>query len=75
VSLAEFYDVLERHDWYYAMSDDHAVWTAGTLVANALAEEAKESREKAQLLIDWTRHMFSGEPWGTEKKPKPERPV
>jgi hypothetical protein len=27
--VAQLVDMLQRHDWYYAMSDDHRVYTRG----------------------------------------------
>lgn len=26
-----FGKMLKQHDWYYAMSDDHRIWTRGTV--------------------------------------------
>ena len=73
MNIQEYYDLLDRHDWYYDFSDDHGVWNAGRINADKLASLAT-SQEKKQLLNDFHSHKFSGKPWGTEEKPKPERP-
>jgi len=75
MNLPEFYDQLDRHDWYYEWSDDHGVWERGSSDANRLAQIAKESPVHQKLHNDFTEHKFSGESWGTEKAPKPIRPT
>lgn len=71
MTLKEFYQELEKHDWYYDMSDDHGVWERGTANKRRLEGIAEESEEHRKLYEGFSQHYFSGEPWGTEKKPKP----
>jgi hypothetical protein len=75
VTLTEFYDACARFDWFYEMSDDHRVWSAGPAARHKLLEEAKTEPAKMQVFDAWQRHVFSGEPFGTQKVTKPERPV
>ncbi len=37
-SLPEYYDMLDKHDWLYSYSDDHAVWLAGQREHQKLAD-------------------------------------
>lgn len=47
--LLLFYEKLERHDWWYMMSDDGSVYERGEKADRALRREAASSEEKAQL--------------------------
>lgn len=73
MTLLDFYDMLAKHDWYYAYSDDNRVYLAGERSRKELMAVAEESVEHADLYRAWNSHMFTGEPWGNEKTPKPER--
>ena len=73
-TLGELYEALERHDWFTAMSDDHRVWAAGEARRDTLMEAAGRIDGGEALLRGFTAHVYSGEPWGTVKQPKPERP-
>lgn len=73
-TLAEYYDMLSRHDWYYAYSDDGSVFRRGEAANQKLAAIAKTSPEHAALLAGYKQYYFSGKPWGTERAPKPGRP-
>jgi hypothetical protein len=76
MTLQEFWDLCENHDWYFAMSDDHGVWRRGQANIDRLSAIAKASgQEYVDMLEGFSKHMFSGKPWNTEKTPKPERPV
>ena len=74
MTLQEFYDQCERHDWYYDYSDDNRVWEAGLASLGSLQAAAKESPAHQALLDAFNAHQFTGKPWGNEKAPKPERP-
>lgn len=74
MTLQEFYDELDRHDWFYHFSDDHSTWCAGEADSSRLAQIAKESPEHKKLMDDFGAHYFSGESFGKPKAPKPERP-
>jgi len=74
VTLADFYDQLDRHDWYYSYSDDHRVWQRGEAERKRLDELAATIPGAAELKAAFSKHYFTGEPWGNEKQPKPARP-
>lgn len=74
MNIQKYYDALKNHDWHYAMSDDHRVFKAGEEARADLRKLAELSPEHKKLYDDWKAHVFSGRPWGTEKKPRPERP-
>lgn len=75
VTLVEFYEMLERHDWFHMMSDDRGVDNRGAQNFNKLSKIAEGDPLKQQLMKDFREHIWSGEPWKTEKKPKPARPA
>jgi hypothetical protein len=66
MNLKEFDDMLRKFDWYYQMSDDNRVWRAGETANARIREVAKTSAEHNELYEVWSKHYFSGEPWGTE---------
>ena len=66
--LLLFYEKLERHDWWYMMSDDGSVYQRGEAADRALRREAASSEEKAQL------HKAYSE-FKAGKGPKPEQPA
>lgn len=74
MNLTEYYDRLEKADWFYEFSDDHSVWKRGSTEFANLRGLAKQSSEHQALFDAFRTHHFSGKPWGTEKQPKPERP-
>jgi hypothetical protein len=74
MTLREYYKQLEQHDWYYEWSDDFRVWQRGRDDKTRLEEISKLSSKHESLFIEYTRHKFSGKPWGTEKSPKPDLP-
>lgn len=74
MTLAELYRELERHDWFYAMSDDPRVYSAGRENLDRLEREAMSIEGGPELRQGFIKHIFSGEPWGTPKAPKPEMP-
>lgn len=75
-SLVEYYEMLEKHDWYYMFSDDSTVYNKGHAARNSLNSiAAKGGQEYVDLLRAFSEHMFSGEPWKNERAPKPEKPT
>lgn len=74
MELGEYYDELEKHDWFYDYSDDHSVWRRGQAARNKLSSIASQSPEHKALWDGFNKHVFSGPNWGTEKAPKPEKP-
>ena len=75
VSIEEFYESLERHDWYFGWSDDPRAYREGTVSYAALEEVARAGGESFQLLLnEYSKHCFTGKPWGTAQHPKPPAP-
>lgn len=73
-TLAEYWDMLNRHDWTYGMSDDHSVWQRGCQQEDKLKAIAKQSAEYQAMYDGFHKYVWSGSHMGTEKQPKPERP-
>jgi hypothetical protein len=73
-SLGEVWDTLNTFDWFYEMSDDHSVWKRGHAAKARLDSLAAMVDGGAELVSAYTKHIYSGKPWGTEKAPKPARP-
>lgn len=75
MTLAQFYEALLHHDWYFAFSDDAGVCRAGEHAEKKLELIATQSPEHRALYDGFTRHYFSGPAWKTEQTPLPARPV
>jgi hypothetical protein len=71
----EFWDACEKHDWFYDYSDDARVWRAGDAERKRLQLIAKDSAELQAIYEGFVGYHFSGVAFGTEKRPKPIRPV
>lgn len=74
VSLSEFYDMLENHNWFYEFSDQTSTWVDGDFKHSEIRRMANTSKEHKQLYDNYKRYVFSGEPWGIDKIEKPKRP-
>lgn len=74
IELQEFYDKLERFDWYYEWSDDGKVYRKGQEEARKLSREASGDPGKLDLYKAFKEYVSSGPAFNTEQKPKPERP-
>ncbi len=74
MELRDYYDELEKHDWFYEMTEDHRVWQLGNRASARIARISKESPEHEALRSAYHKHVFSGPNWGTEKASKPEKP-
>jgi hypothetical protein len=77
MTLEEFYNLLEAHDWHYEMSDNHSVYLRGRENEQKLSSLAANHKNQDFVILfrAYKQHIFSGEPWGTEQLPKPERPT
>lgn len=75
VTLQEFYDLLDKHDWYYMMSDDNGVERKGSVAMVKLGRIAQQSPAHTELLAQFHQFHWTGKPWNTEQAPKPKRPV
>jgi hypothetical protein len=58
MSLQEFWDLLEKHDWHYSYSDDAGVYHTGAKLQSRLREIAKLSNEHAQLFMNFESFMY-----------------
>ena len=73
--IKQFYESLEKHDWYYPWSDDHKVYRRGEESYRNLESIARHAGPAhAWLFQQYKAHMCSGQPWGTERQPKPAMP-
>lgn len=73
MKLAEFYARLERHDWWYEMSDDPKVFRAGQAERDALrviAITGPEHQDLYEAMV--AHHRWNGT---GARPPKPARPV
>ena len=68
---SDFFDKLQKHDWYFGMSDDHGKFMAGDSSLKELRAEAATDPVKEQMMQDWKDYKFSGKAWETERKPLP----
>jgi len=73
-TLQTLWDRLNKHDWYYSYSDDHSVWQRGEADWKELTTMAAAIDGGPELKSAFSAHYYTGEPWGNEKQPKPERP-
>ncbi len=73
MTLAEFYDETEDHDWFYAMSDDGRKYREGRADYSRLCMLAKSLGSEAVELFSQLQAHYSGQVIGVER-PKPERP-
>lgn len=75
-TIEQFYDMLDRHDWFFGYSDDSRVYRYGSDNLERLKEIAGSlGGDHAALLAAFQRHHFSGAPWSTPKWDKPSRPA
>jgi hypothetical protein len=65
-SLARLYAALERHDWFYEMSDDHGVYEAGRVNWKRLVHAAVNLPKGGLLLLDYS--IYIGNPKATKPK-------
>jgi hypothetical protein len=75
VTIQAFYKALERHDWYFGMSSDPRAYRLGSASYAALEAVARAGGESFQTLLnEYSKHCFTGTPYGTVKHPKPPAP-
>ncbi len=76
MTIEQFYDELNRHDWYCGFSDDYSVERRGEENYTRLLEIANQhGADYLGLIGAFQKHYFSGEPWNTPKHDKPARPI
>ncbi len=74
MKLSDYWEMLDKFDWYYNMSDDHGIWLAGVAGLEKLKKISNESEEHKKLFEEFVEYRFSGGSFGSEQKPKPEKP-
>ena len=57
----EFYELLERHDWWYEQSDDGAVYRKGRNERHRLQAIVQENDTLAGLYKRYTDFVFRGD--------------
>jgi hypothetical protein len=57
IPLKEFDALLARHDWFYAFSDDHRVWSSGKATSEKLQHIAESSPAHKHLYQLWSSHI------------------
>lgn len=62
----ELYSRLEKHDWWYHMSDDHRHYKAGEADSEELRAASEESPENKAVYDDYIAYKS-----GKGPKPKP----
>ena len=74
MSLQQYWDELEKHDWYYPYSDDNRTFNRGSLNEKRLKREAFKNTDMIEMYEAFGKYHFSGPAYNTERAPKPERP-
>lgn len=75
-TIEQYFDDLDRHDWYFTFSDDSRVYRNGVDDNKRLSAIATRlGGDHAALYEAFNKHYFSGGPWSTPKCDKPTRPV
>lgn len=72
--LRDFYDRLEAHDWYYAMSDDHRWYERGLGEEHALRAIAAESPAHDELYEAFRKHYYGLSDNEADRPAKPIHP-
>ena len=71
--LPVFWDRLNQHDWWYAMSDDHGVWSRGDRDLREIIDIMNASGPEYRTLFNEFR-AYATHTDGDTRAPKPERP-
>jgi hypothetical protein len=75
ISLADYYDRLEQHDWHYRKRTNLLDYQNGSAMATWLWRLAYRSPAHRALHDGFVAHHFNGQAWQTPPVPKPSRPV
>lgn len=70
MTLSEFHAACSKHDWYYEQGNFNR-WQKGRAAHMKLRNEAQGDSVKLALFCAWTQWAYSGELWGTPKRPMP----
>lgn len=75
MTLQEYYDELNKHDWYYEFSESGSVFDKGSRKEKELKKLGMTLGSDFMLLREaFIKHHFSGTSFNSEKQPKPKRP-
>lgn len=75
MTLNEYYDLLDNHDWYFDFSDDRNVRALGQNNDHKIKKIANTHGKKYLALYQhFHLHHFSGPSFDSPEAPKPERP-
>ncbi|MCF5382003.1 hypothetical protein GIW05_00510 [Pseudomonas syringae] len=75
-TIAEFYQQLISHDWYYSYSEDSSVYRAGSDNLDRLEQLALDCGPLyVWLMKEVSKAHFSGPSWSTPKHPMPTPPA
>lgn len=55
---AEFYDMLQQHDWFYEFSEDRNVYTRGSCTRRYLINIANQDAEFKKLYYAYHAYIF-----------------
>ena len=59
ITIEEFYEMLEKHDWYYDFADDHRYWKAGKSSLEKIKALTIKDANFAKLYLDYSAWIFS----------------
>lgn len=59
MTVEEFFDRLQYHDWYYDYSDDHSVWQRGLADRADLKDLAKENDKFSIMFEDYAEYIYA----------------
>jgi len=74
MALPEFWDLLDKHDWTYMMSDDARQHRQGKEEREKLRRYAKLSPQHEELFLSFAKWGQAGIPGQDPNAEKPERP-
>jgi hypothetical protein len=72
--IEDYFQLLERHDWFYAYSDDHRVWLKGEEERKELERRRDEDRSGVlyRMYFAYAAFMNSGHSTTHVLKPRVE---
>lgn len=75
LTLVQFYERLEKHDWYCCMADDFRREREGINEEKALMRIGREGPEYQKLFDEYKEYAWSGPAFDTPKLAKPGKPT
>lgn len=74
MNIQEYYDLLDKHDWFYQFSDDMSVYGAGEKAQKKIQTLSDTSTVHRDLYLSFQGYKFSGPSYKTAALAKPVRP-